>query len=127
MTFFDFDFFDFFFTGRGGGSLTRRGGGSLTRRGGEGGPLRVGEGGPLRVGEGGPLRVGEGVPYVRAATYVRVLLLAERACASAGECRWDPGAVVSGAAISRNYNKRFLSYFGGIVAVPGKRSVLGLF
>ena len=38
-----------------------------------------------------------------AATYVRVLLLAERACASAGECRWDPGAVVSGAAISRNY------------------------
>ena len=42
-----------FFTGKGGGSLTRRGGGSLTRRG----------GGPFRVGEGGPLRVGEGVPY----------------------------------------------------------------
>ena len=34
---------------------------------------------------------------------MRVLLLAERACASAGECRWDPGAVVSGAAISRKY------------------------
>ena len=51
VTFFDFDFFNFF-TGKGGGSLTRRGGG----------PLRVGEGGPLRVGEGGLLRVGEGGP-----------------------------------------------------------------
>ena len=65
-------------------------------------------GGPLRVGEGGTLRVVEGVvPHEKvrggAATYVRGLLLAERACASAGECRWDPGAVVSGAAISRNY------------------------
>ena len=37
MTFFDFNFFDFFFTGKGGG------------------PLRVGEGGPLRVGEGASL------------------------------------------------------------------------
>ena len=50
--------------------------------------------------------MGEGVPHEKvrgAATYVRVLLLAELACASAGECRWDPGAVVSGAAISCNY------------------------
>ena len=31
------------------------------------------------------------------------MLLAERACASAGECRWDLGAIVSGVALSRNY------------------------
>ena len=82
VTFFDFDFFDFFFFyGLGRGSLTRR----------VGGPLRVGEGGYLTKNLGG------------ARTYVRVLLLAERARASAGECRWDPGAVVSGAAKSRKY------------------------
>ena len=79
MTFFDFDFFNFFFTGKGGGPLRVGEGGSSTRRG--GGSLTKNLGSPLSLyicdfepilGLGAYfdhmesltiLRVREGVPY----------------------------------------------------------------